>query len=148
MICLNESATITASGALSYTWNGTPSGSTNTLVITPSQIGNYSLVVAGTGPEGCVNTRTSAVNVDACLGILDAAKVKPAVIPNPFHDYLRIQGSNMTIKIFDMAGREFFSQSGSGDTVVNTSLFHSGLYMIYLYDAEGVLVSKTKVFKE
>lgn len=54
-ICSGNSATLTASGATSYTWS--PGGTNgSTLAITPSVATTYT--VAGTSSLGCVNTRT------------------------------------------------------------------------------------------
>ncbi|MCW3078463.1 MAG: psrP3 [Bacteroidetes bacterium] len=51
-ICLGNSATLTASGANSYTWN--TGANTNTIVITPSNNTTYSL--AGTSSAGCMGS--------------------------------------------------------------------------------------------
>lgn len=54
-ICSGNSATLTASGATSYTWS--PGGTNgSTLAVTPSVTTTYT--VAGTSSLGCVNTRT------------------------------------------------------------------------------------------
>ncbi|MDP2388424.1 MAG: PKD domain-containing protein [Bacteroidota bacterium] len=59
-ICLGTSATLTATGATSYLWNG---GSTsNLLTDAPASTTNYT--VTGTDANGCVNIVTSTITVN------------------------------------------------------------------------------------
>lgn len=59
-ICAGSSATLTASGASSYTWM--PSSSTSSIVVvTPSVTTIYT--VTGTNNFGCINTKTVSVTV-------------------------------------------------------------------------------------
>lgn len=59
LICAGASATLTATGAASYAW--LPSGSQNTLLVTPASTTVYS--VTGTGTNNCTASKTVAVNV-------------------------------------------------------------------------------------
>ncbi len=59
-ICVGSSATLTASGAITYTWNpGALSGATT--AVTPASTVIYS--VTGTAANGCTNTRTVNLTV-------------------------------------------------------------------------------------
>jgi len=58
-ICGGTTATVTASGASTYTWNTGATGAN--LVVTPSSTTNYT--VTGTSAAGCVNTTTTSVTV-------------------------------------------------------------------------------------
>ena len=59
-ICVGSSATLTASGAITYTWNpGALTGSTT--VVTPTTTVVYS--VTGTAANGCTNTQTVNLTV-------------------------------------------------------------------------------------
>lgn len=60
MICSGGTSTITASGALTYTWN---TGATTT-VIAVSPTVNTTYTVTGTGPSGCTRSRTVTVVVN------------------------------------------------------------------------------------
>jgi gliding motility-associated-like protein len=71
-ICLNQSTTLTASGANSYVWNG-GIGSTPSVSVTPSNTTTYT--VNGTDNNGCVGIGTYNVNVKA-LPIVNAGTDK------------------------------------------------------------------------
>ncbi len=58
-ICPGSSATLTASGALSYAWSNALSGSQ--IVVTPISTTCYN--VTGTDANGCIGTATSCVNI-------------------------------------------------------------------------------------
>ena len=71
-ICGGSTATLTASGASTYTWNTGATGAS--LVVTPSASTNYT--VTGTSTAGCVNTATAGVTVNAAPAItVNAATV-------------------------------------------------------------------------
>jgi uncharacterized repeat protein (TIGR03803 family) len=60
-ICAGNSTTLTASGATSYTWS--TSATTASITATPTLTAQYT--VTGTGANGCVNTATTSVDVNA-----------------------------------------------------------------------------------
>jgi PKD repeat protein len=59
-VCLGAAATLTASGASSYSWN--TGATTSSISVTPTITTNYTVV--GTNTLGCSNTRTLAVTVN------------------------------------------------------------------------------------
>lgn len=67
-ICAGQTASLTASGATSYTWSaGATSTGTNTADVTPP-VGTSSYTVTGTA-SGCTNTAVSTVTVNALPSI-------------------------------------------------------------------------------
>lgn len=82
-ICAGQSATLNASGANTYTWNTSASGSS--VVITPSVTTSYT--VTGTNSvNGCTNTASVTQSVSLCTGIqtnLNTANKIISVFPNP-----------------------------------------------------------------
>ncbi len=64
-ICGGSTATVTASGASTYTWSTGATGAS--LVVSPSASTNYT--VTGTSATGCANTATTAVTVGAAPSI-------------------------------------------------------------------------------
>lgn len=58
-ICSGNSATLTVSGASTYTWN--TGATTSSIVITPSLATTYSVI--GTSTAGCVSTKMTTVSV-------------------------------------------------------------------------------------
>ena len=61
-ICLNESTTLMASGATTYSWNGGV-GTTASVTVTPTATTTYT--VNGTDGNGCIGIGTYTVNVKA-----------------------------------------------------------------------------------
>jgi alpha-tubulin suppressor-like RCC1 family protein len=61
VICSSYSATLTASGASTYSWNTGPT--TSTISVSPTVTTTYT--VTGTDANGCQNTATSTVTVNA-----------------------------------------------------------------------------------
>jgi len=64
-ICTGQNATLTVSGASTYSWN---TGSTNTTIVT-TPASNTIYTVTGTDALGCVKTNTQLVTVAASLSI-------------------------------------------------------------------------------
>lgn len=60
LVCSGYIATLTASGANSYTWN--TSATTESISVTPATTLTYS--VTGTGSHGCANTASVVINVN------------------------------------------------------------------------------------
>ena len=68
-ICIGKTATLTANGASTYTWNTT--ATTAVIAVTPSTTTNY--VVTGTDANGCVNSNNASVIVNPLPNVLSAA---------------------------------------------------------------------------
>lgn len=81
LICVGQNATLTASGANTYTWN---TSSTNTaIVVSPANTTTYSVTGA---INGCFDTDTLTQNVSLCTGIIENNGLKEDLImiyPNP-----------------------------------------------------------------
>jgi PKD repeat protein len=60
-ICIGAAATLTASGAIGYSWN--TGATTSSISVTPTVATNYTVV--GTNALGCTNTKTLSVVVNA-----------------------------------------------------------------------------------
>jgi hypothetical protein len=79
-ICAGESATLTAIGAISYSWNPTAAGSP--IVVSPGVSTTYS--VTGTDNNGCSKTFAFALNVLPCTGLDSYGSNSQLLIyPNP-----------------------------------------------------------------
>jgi hypothetical protein len=61
VICSGNSSTLTANGALTYTWNTTQN--TSSISVSPGTTSSYT--VSGTGTNGCVNSTIETVTVNA-----------------------------------------------------------------------------------
>ena len=74
-ICLGQSATLTATGGLSYVWSpATGLSATTGSTVSSSTATNTMYTVTGTGANGCTNSATATVTVNA----LPTATITPA----------------------------------------------------------------------
>jgi hypothetical protein len=88
LLCVGNSATLTATGATSYTWNTT--ATTAVIAVSPTTTVTYT--VNGTGANGCSNAATVTQSVSTCAGIAtlsnDAAN---KLYPNPNNGLFTIE---------------------------------------------------------
>jgi N-acetylneuraminic acid mutarotase len=122
LLCTGQSATLNASGASSYTWNTSVTGSS--IIVSPSVTTNYT--VFGLSAEGCSNTSTITQLVSNCTGMDEFdLENKLFVYPNPSNGSFRIYQESPSvlqekgqITLFDLLGREVFTEKVTGETIV------------------------------
>ena len=97
-MCKGENNVITATGATSYSWN--TSATTASFVLTPSLVTTMNYTVIGTGANGCQNTATVAVKVNACTGLqeLNSNLNSLNIYPNPNNGEFTLSSTN-TVKL-------------------------------------------------
>jgi hypothetical protein len=78
LICTGQSATLSASGASSYTWNTSANGFS--IAVSPTINTNY-WVVAENG--GCVDTAYVTQSVSSCTGVEELNTSSFSIYPNP-----------------------------------------------------------------
>lgn len=107
VLCEGNTAMLTASGALTYTWN---TGSTNPLAVSPTITTNYT--VTGSDASGCRSSVTITQAVSACTGMGPAShsgiSVQAYPNPNAGRITLAIQANNeglYTIKLMNALGQ-------------------------------------------
>jgi hypothetical protein len=105
-ICVGETATLTVSGASSYTWN-----TTSTLTSIPvSPTINTSYSVTGIDTHGCSNSSSFSQVVSPCTGINEQQSVNSIkIFPNPSvgkftFEFEAIQ-SKTAIEVYDNLGK-------------------------------------------
>jgi len=140
-ICPGQQATLTATGALSYSWS---SGSSNSVtVVSPTTTSSYT--VTGTTSD-CVMRQTFVQNVSACTGIQswDAAR-DIQIYPNPFkHTLNLLAASGYVANISDVFGRVLYSGKvpADGELLIDTEKYAPGAYIVTLTDGESVVRRK------
>lgn len=84
-------ATITAGGATSYTWN--TSATTSTIAASPSVTTTYT--VTGANANGCINSTAFTQSVSACTGVqsMNTLDGQLSVYPNPNNGVFTIQAN-------------------------------------------------------
>ncbi len=132
LLCSGSSATLTANGANTYTWN--TSANTAVIVINPTVTTTYT--VNGTSVAGCNNVATLTQSVSICTGLNSvSAKINGLyVYPNPSNGEFTVElnnGINKTIQITDVAGRVVLTTTSLNDKVnVNINSLTNGIYFV------------------
>jgi hypothetical protein len=153
ILCTGQSATLTAFGANSYSWN--PGGSGNNIVISPSSNTSYS--VTGADLNGCKNGTGFTQSVSTCADISELQHPNSdfLIIPNPNNGEFTLRHANNYPDHENNGQVEIFN--AKGESVMTTPLVEremkidlrglaNGIYMVRITAQSGV-VSK-KVVKE
>lgn len=137
IICSGQSASLSANGANTYTWN---TASTNTIIsVTPSITTNYT--VNGSSIAGCTNSFVITQSVSACTDIDQNNKgfAVLSVYPNPASDIVTFESaelqfeSNCLIKLNDIIGREVGVYQFKGKINIDFTGLTKGIYIYQLY---------------
>lgn len=129
VICEGQSATLTANGATSYTWNTT--ATTAVIAISPSVTTTYT--VTGSNANGCTNVATVTQSVSACTGIANNSNAASLEIsPNPSSGLFMIKANTqVSIAVFDVLGSLIMkTEIPAGDYKLNLEGQSKGLYIV------------------
>lgn len=147
-ICRNESITLNAGGALTYTWsNGATGNSTQTSF---TSTGTFIYTVTGTDANTCSNTATLSIKVNACIGLeeLKQQALFLSVFPNPGRDLIQIRlgetVENTTVQVLNLNGQLVLEQEVQNLSLsLNVSHLDAGAYLIRLLrDGQSLAVKK------
>jgi hypothetical protein len=140
-ICINQTSTLTASGANIYSW--TPGIPLNAIV-SPTTTTTYSVV--GTATNGCSKQNTVTVNVQLCTGLANNNLINNslALYPNPSNGEFTIEAPvNATLKITDSKGKlVLFEKLSQPVNVFKLNKLSKGIYFVTLNDSGHISVSK------
>jgi len=145
VMCIGSSATLSASGAASYSWNAIAGSSS--IVVSPTATSNYT--VTGITSNSCINSAIITQSVVSCTSLNEFdLSTNYILFPNPCKDKLWIQlDSKTTITISDLLGRKMYMMElYKGMNEINVSEFPKGLYLVgILNHSEQVIY---KIIKE
>lgn len=136
VLCVGQTATLIASGGLSYTW--TPTGSGTNVAVTPTT--NTSYTVTGSNANGCVNSSIITQTVSACTGIKETEMLDGiSIYPNPNNGSFSIDLKNIenvSVEIYDSFGKLVYSETISENHLsVELSGLASGIYHLRIVDS-------------
>ncbi len=144
-ICVNETATLTASGANSYVWSNNTS-TTNVAVISPSTTTIYT--VTGYALSGCSASYTLSQVVDPCAGVkeIDGRMISTKIYPNPNNGLFTVAVSQISEKsameVYNNLGQLVYSSSLNTNSVqVDFSALPQGVYLLKVKEGYTVLES-------
>lgn len=148
LMCTNESATITAAGASTYSWNN--GSSNNSIVVTPTANVLASFTVTGTDNNGCSSKGVAVISVNACVGLFNiSAENQIAVYPNPNNgEFVITHTSPVKLWIVNELGQlvkqlELNNQNEMKATIRDLA---PGVY--FIKDANGKLINQKVIITE
>ena len=139
LLCTGQSATLTASGASTFTFN--PGGAGASIVVSPTVTANYT--ITGTNAQGCNNLAVFTQSVSACTGIDQISKFgsEISIYPSPTKDMVIIVGlaGNEMIEIYNLIGQKININVNSK---IDFSDQPTGIYFIRITDGSSCLTKK------
>ncbi len=134
LICTGQSATLTANGANTYSWN---TNSPNTTIVVSPTV-NTTYTVTGTDANGCENFATVTQSVSLCTGNTNFTNVDAFQIiisPNPSTGVFNVNfpsiKPNSQIEASNSLGQLLFQQKVIAEnTVIDLSKYASGIYYL------------------
>lgn len=145
LICVGQSATLTASGTAStYSWS--TGGTTASIVVTPTATTSYSV----TGFDfGCNSTVSITQNVSTCTGINEFALQNSInVFPNPNNGLFTVTTNKTAdlITITDLLGKTIYQiKPENNAAIIDLKSFNQGVYFVIV--KEGHNSATIKIIK-
>jgi len=136
ILCLGQSATLTANGAVSYTWNS--SINSNTLLIIPVQTTTYTL--QGIDGNGCMADTVFVQQVENCTGLEKQGMLSEVKLyPNPAFGVVNIEVPvDGTAELFDISGKIIKTlHLESGKNTFDTREYIRGVYTLSIQLTTG-----------
>lgn len=139
-ICAGFVATLSASGANSYTWSN--SAVAASIVVSPSVTTVYT--VTGVNAFGCTASQTISQQVDPCLGlaeITNSGTIK--IYPNPATSVLHVEiydsGENAVLEVLNVLGQKLmeFHVNINRRVELNISELQKGCYYLKVKTTTG-----------
>lgn len=146
ILCVGETATLSAAGASSYTWNATVAALTVT--VSPAVTSSYS--VSGSTALGCISTAAFSQSVSACTGISGAGVEDNDVVlyPNPAQDQVTVSLLTATIRVKSIELTNHLGQvmrvepieNATTMLTISTGTLPGGVYQIRLKTSSGTVI--------
>ncbi len=131
-ICKNEKTVITASGANTYSWQGTNvNGPTRTF--SSNVVTTHTVIVMGTDANGCMDTAQVTVKVNACTGFAESSISEISIYPNPSNGRFTVKGeTDITLYVTNELGKllSIIELNAENGHQVQISDLPKGMYFI------------------
>jgi hypothetical protein len=150
MLCSNfaQTATLTASGALSYTWS--TGANSSSVAVTPSTTTSYT--VTGTNSSGCMSSASITQSASICGGLYDVEQVSNTkIFPNPTKNILNLKFSSredIELQLIDLLGKVILREKFRSDEhSIKMEVYPDGVYFIKIIHSNDRL-EIFKIIKE
>ena len=136
LLCISQTATLSATGATSYTWS--TNENTPDIAITPTIQTTFTVV--GADINGCTSSTTITQDIDLCTSVSQLSLATSInSYPNPFNEVFYIELIEQTdITIVNALSQLVYQSSlDNGTHQINLSAFASGLYILKATSAKN-----------
>jgi uncharacterized protein (DUF697 family) len=143
LICTGQSATLSVTGANSYTWSTAGSGSS--ITVFPAITTTYT--VSGMGANGCSSQLSYTQQVSLCTSIESISGTSTILVyPNPFSNQLSIVLEQAALIVMtNMLGQTLYSaQAESGLSSIDTKDIPSGVYYVEIRNDKRTVIKVIK----
>jgi hypothetical protein len=152
LMCVGETNTVVANGANTYSWN---TGATSTsIAVTLSVAVNQSITLTGTDNNGCSNTTSVTLFVDACVGLKNGEVGNSGIklFPNPGNGLIHVifenAFENNVILVHNTLGQIIAeSKVTEKDFVLDLSAYKNGIYFVTVLQ-QSKMIYTAKVIKQ
>ncbi len=141
LLCIGNTATLSANGAISYTWN--TSATTSVIAVSPTVVTIYT--VTGAGANGCKSNAIFTQNVGSCAALNETnLNELVSLYPNPTSDYFQIELSGtFNVTIYDLLGKKVaYLANNFNKMKMVTTPFNKGAYLIEIERGNSKVVKK------
>jgi len=129
LLCVGQTATLSVSGATTYTWSTTEN--TTSVAVSPTVQTTYT--VNGTDANGCSNNTTVTQDVSACTGIATLSNdASINVYPNPNNGLFVIELTSASkVSVMNALGQVVIAETfEAGKHTVNINNEATGVYFV------------------
>lgn len=146
-ICSGQSATLSAFGASSYSWNTGQAG--QSIIVSPTV--NTTYTVSGTTLSSCSNTATFTQSVVICTGQMERLlHHEIMVFPNPVSDRLNIIVglSNSKFQLKNLLGEAILEKEVKQKCDLSIDHLSNGIYFYEIVDDQNRVIKAGKLIIE
>jgi hypothetical protein len=143
LICAGQTTSLTATGAISYTWN--TSATSNIIVVTPTTTTAYT--VTGTNSNSCSNVAIITQSVSTCTGLdskIENQISRFVIYPNPSNGIFSIELNEVSmVTITNNFGQVIYNEKlNAGKGFIDIQNNVKGLYFVTISSNNYKLVTK------
>ncbi len=143
VILISGGVLSTAVPYVTYQWlsGTTPIAGATNATYTHTGPGSYNVVV--TDSNGCSDTSSTSMNVE---GVNNIYANDITILPNPANEYISVYGvKDVSMRLYSILG-QLLKETRS--KTISIAEYPAGLYIVGVFDSEGLLLKQEKVVKQ
>jgi hypothetical protein len=144
VLCINESATLSVTGANAYKWN--TGDTTASIVVTPTLSGTYKVI--GKSTFGCIDSAAIQLTVNACDGLLQQQTNHLKVYPNPSSGVYHLNNPDnqaLNMEVMNAMGQVIVTKTTKENAYIDLTPFANGIYYLRVFSDNKVALQTTLI---